>query len=98
LRTSAEEHKHQLGEKLGDNIYEDKALTTRLIYRILKQIKAGENTGSWRKFSSKKKIHTIVLIVTVSAFVVDIEEIAGYVPKALPQPMENLLAPFLFSL
>ena len=49
-------------KKLADNTFREKALKIRAIFKILKQISAGENTDDRRKFNSKKTVRTSALI------------------------------------
>jgi histone-lysine N-methyltransferase SETMAR len=54
-------------KKLADNAYGEKALKTRAIYKIFKQIKEGKNTDDKRRFNSKKTIRTAELIASIAA-------------------------------
>jgi hypothetical protein len=60
--TSAKERKRLVG-----NIYRDQVLEVRVIYKILKQMKSGNNTDDRMKTDLKKTIRTAALIGAVTS-------------------------------
>ncbi len=67
-------------KRLAENTCGEKALKTRAIYKILKQVKDGKSTDNKRKFNSKKTICTDDLIAAIAA---DVEADSRICIKAL---------------
>ena len=56
-------------KEMADTVYGDKSISSRQIYHLLKQVKAGENTDDRRRFNPQKTARTASLVAAVTTAV-----------------------------